>query len=80
MRMEESTVYAEIDKYCNRHERIDMIYMRADGTMTKRRIQPIAVRGDVFTAWCFLRRERRTFKVERVLAVRPIITRETALI
>ena len=73
-------MHGEIHKYCNRHERVDMIYMRADGTMTKRRIQPIAIRDDVFTAWCFLRKERRTFKVERVLAVRPIIIKEAALI
>jgi len=63
-------------KICQRHELAEMIYMRADGTLTKRRIRILAVGIDSFTAYCHLRHEKRTFKIERVLSVQRVVSRE----
>ena len=63
-------------KICQRHELAEMIYMRADGTLTKRRIRILTVSIDSFTAYCHLRHENRTFKIDRVLSVQRVINRE----
>ena len=63
-------------KICHRHELAEMIYMRADGVLTKRRIRILAVGVDSFTAYCLLRQEKRTFKMDRVLSVQRVISRE----
>lgn len=63
-------------KICQRNELADMIYMRADGTLTKRRIRILAVGMDSFTAYCHLRHEKRTFKMDRVLFLQRVVIRE----
>lgn len=63
-------------KICQRHELAEMIYMRADGTLTKRRIRILAVSIDSFTAYCHLRHEKRTFKIDRVLSVQRLLNHE----
>ncbi|MBD7984021.1 transcriptional regulator [Sporosarcina sp. Sa2YVA2] len=63
-------------KMCERHELAEMIYMGADGSLTKRRVQIISIGSDSFIAFCLLRRSRRTFKVERVLSVQQVVHRE----
>ena len=63
-------------KICQRHELAEMIYMRADGTFTKRRIRILAVGMDSFTAYCHLRHEKRTFKIDRILSVQRVVNRE----
>lgn len=63
-------------KICQRHELAEMIYMRADGDLTKRRVRILAVGMDSFTAYCHLRHEKRTFKIDRVLSVQRVVRRE----
>ena len=67
----------ELIKICERQELAEMIYMRADGTLTKRRIQILAVCEDSFNAYCFFRRGNRTFTIDRVLSVQRVISRES---
>ncbi|MCM3744712.1 transcriptional regulator [Sporosarcina luteola] len=67
-------------KICQRHELAEMIYIRADGTLTKRRVRILAVGIDTFTAYCHLRHEKRTFKIERVLSVQRVVNRERQVI
>ena len=66
----------ELMKLCKRKEQAEMIYMRADGQLTKRRLQILTVGTDSFTAYCYLRRSKRTFKMDRVLSVQRIERRE----
>ncbi|MCG7343434.1 transcriptional regulator [Sporosarcina sp. ACRSL] len=61
---------------CERRDLAVMIYMRADGTLTKRRIRILAVGVDSFTAYCHLRHEKRTFRIDRILSVQRVISRE----
>ena len=63
-------------KIFQRNEWAEMIYMGADGALTKRRIRILAVGVDSFTAYCLLRHEKRTFKMDRVLSIQRVITRE----
>jgi predicted DNA-binding transcriptional regulator YafY len=50
--------------------------MDDSGTITKRRIKPFKVSGSTFVAYCFLRRSKRTFKVDNVFTLVPVIKRE----
>lgn len=63
-------------KICQRHELAEMIYMGADGALTKRRVRIIAVGLDSFTAYCYLRHEKRTFKTDRVLSIQRVVSHE----
>ncbi|MCG3087649.1 WYL domain-containing protein [Sporosarcina cyprini] len=68
----------ELLKLCERHELADMIYMRADGQLTKRRVEILSIGVNTFIAYCFLRKERRMFKIDRVLSVQRVLYRESA--
>lgn len=59
----------QVLKMYERSEVAEMIYMCADGTLTKRRLKILSVHRDSFIAYCYLRRAQRTFKVERVLSL-----------
>lgn len=67
---------AQVLKYFKIGEPITMIYMAADGSITKRRIKIIKVSGGSFQAYCYLRQEKRTFKFENVLSLLPVHIRE----
>lgn len=65
-----------IEKSMQYNQSVDMIYMDDSGQITKRRVKPFKVSGDSFQAYCYLRRSRRTFKFDGVLALVPVIKRE----
>lgn len=67
---------AQILKYLKYGEPVNMVYMAADGSITKRRIKLLKVWGGSFQAYCFLRKEKRTFKFENVLSVMPVSVKE----
>lgn len=58
----------------------DIMYMANDGTISKRRIKIFKVSGDSFQAYCFLRNEKRTFKIENVLSLIPVTRKERLII
>ena len=70
----------ELQKLLERNEIADVIYMSANGKLTKRRLKLISVSSHSFHAYCFLRRERRTFKIDQVLAIQKVIVRERTII
>lgn len=59
----------QVLRMCARREVAEMIYMCADGTLTKRRLKILSVQSDAFVAYCYLRQAKRTFKMERVLSL-----------
>ena len=59
---------------------IDMMYMANDGSISKRRIKILKVSGDSFQAYCFLRHKKRTFKMDNVLSLMPVIQKERQII
>lgn len=70
----------ELIKSVEWHYSLDMIYTAQDGTISKRRIKVKQV-GDVsFRAYCYLRNSNRTFKIDNILALVPITSRERVVV
>lgn len=61
-------------------EPLDMMYMAASGKVTKRRMQVLQVDDDSFRAYCYLRKSKRTFRIDNVLALVPVIVKESLVI
>lgn len=66
----------ELEKSVRYGEVLDMMYMAADGSISKRRIKVIQVGEVSFRAYCYLRKSKRTFTIEKVLAIVPVIRKE----
>ncbi|MBO0588180.1 MULTISPECIES: transcriptional regulator [unclassified Sporosarcina] len=58
------------------NEFLDMMYMAADGTISQRRINVLQVGEVSFRAYCFLRKSKRTFTIDNLLALVPVKTKE----
>ena len=52
---------------------VNMMYLAKFGEITKRRIKIIKISGDTFQAYCFVRRAKRTFLIDNVLAIIPVV-------
>lgn len=70
----------ELVKSMKYRESVDMMYMSNEGVVSKRRIQVLQVNQDNFRAYCFLRKSKRTFRIDNVLAIVPVITKESLVI
>lgn len=57
-------------------ELLDMMYVSKSGEVSKRRIKVLMVGESSFRAYCNLRGTNRTFTIDNVLALNPIIKRE----
>lgn len=62
------------------NEPLDMMYMAASGKVTKRRIQVLQIGEGSFRAHCHLRKSKRTFRIDNVLALVPVIQKESMVI
>lgn len=58
----------------------EMIYMKNNGEISKRRVKVLRVSKDSFQAFCFLRGTKRIFKIDNVLAFVPVIHKERGVI
>lgn len=72
--------YNIILKSFEKSQLADMIYMKDNGDLSKRRVKVLKLTDDSFQAYCFLRETKRTFKVANVLAFVPIVARERGVI
>lgn len=70
----------QLIKAMQRNQLLNMMYMAKDGNMSKRRIKIIKIAGNSFQAYCFTRQAKRTFMIDSVLAVVPIIQRERSVV
>ncbi|MEK5038895.1 transcriptional regulator [Sporosarcina sp. FSL K6-3457] len=61
-------------------ESLDMMYIAKDGGVSKRRVKVLHVGEGSFRAYCHLRSTRRTFTIDNVLALVPVIHRERDVI
>lgn len=59
---------------------LDMIYMSKDGAISKRSIKILQVEDVSFRAYCYLRKSNRTFKIDNILALVPITSKERIVI
>jgi len=62
------------------NESLDMMYMAADDSISKRRISVLQVGEVLFRAYCFLRKSKRTFTIDNILALVPIVPKERMVI
>ena len=62
------------------NESLEMMYLAADGQISKRRINILQVGEVSFRAYCFLRKSKRTFKINNVLALVPVVHKESMVI
>ncbi|MCT2342653.1 hypothetical protein M4D71_00775 [Niallia taxi] len=53
------------------NEVLEMIYQNNKGEFSQRRIQVIKVNEESFSAYCFTRKQQRTFKLTSVLSIGP---------
>ncbi|MGE7090866.1 transcriptional regulator [Lysinibacillus sp. NPDC048646] len=63
---------------CNQF--VNMMYVSKSGIVTKRRIEIIKIVGDSFQVFCFTRHAKRTFTINNVLAVVPVLHKEREVI
>ena len=67
-------------KSMQQNQIVEMIYMKNNGEISKRKVKVLTVEGNSFKAYCFLRGTKRTFKIENVLAFVPVVNKERAVI
>lgn len=53
-------------------EVLEMIYQNNKGEFSQRRIQVIKMNEESFSAYCFTRKQQRSFKISNVLSVGPV--------
>jgi predicted DNA-binding transcriptional regulator YafY len=53
-------------------EVLEMIYQNNKGEFSQRRIQVIKMSEESFSAYCFTRKQQRTFKISNILSVGPV--------
>lgn len=70
----------ELAKAMQRNQLIVLIYIAKDGSISKRRIKIIKILGDKFQAYCFVKQAKRSFIIENVLAIAPVVRKEGAVI
>lgn len=70
----------QLAKALKHRQLLTMMYMAKDGSITKRRIKLLSLSAQTFQAYCFTRKAKRTFYIERVLAVVPVVKFERHII
>lgn len=61
-------------------ETLEVMYMAKDGSISKRKIKVLQMGETSFRAYCFLRKSKRTFLINNVLAAVPIAHKEILVI
>lgn len=65
----------ELIKYVKRCPTLVIMYIDDKGNITKRTVRVLKMNSSTFTAYCYLRNARRTFKINNLLAIIPITER-----
>ena len=69
----------QLIKSIQHNQIIDIMYIAKDNAITKRRIKLIKIASDTVQAYCFTRHAKRTFKIDNILAVYPVISKASGL-
>lgn len=64
-----------IRKHMDEEIPMEIIYLSENGKITQRRIEVLEVYPGYIRAFCFLRRTKRTFKMDNILSARLIMSR-----
>ena len=66
----------DLVKYLNRGWIVELMYLSKAGEISKRKVKLLKVQGDIFHAYCFKQKAKRTFRIDHVLALIPILPQE----
>ena len=66
----------QLVKAMQHNQIVNMMYLAKSGEITKRRVKIIKIAGDKFQAYCFVKGAKRTFLIDNVLAVVPVVRKE----
>lgn len=70
----------ELIKSMNHNTDLDMMYLSNSGKFSKRRVRVLQVGERSFRAHCYIRQTKRTFLIDNVLALVPVIEKESLVI
>ncbi len=59
-------------------QRLEMIYINRDNQMSQRIIKVIDVKGSTIKAYCYTKRQFRTFNLANILSAAPVRQRRGA--
>ncbi|WP_456076488.1 WYL domain-containing protein [Lederbergia citri] len=59
-------------------QKLDLIYVKKDNQLSQRTIKVLAVTDYSVKAYCYTKRQFRTFKLDNILSVVPFRNRRTA--
>lgn len=80
IKKEGTSVRNQLVKSMEFNESLDMMYLAEDGSISKRRIKVLQVGEVSFRAYYFLRKSKRTFIIDNVLALVPVYEKESLVI
>lgn len=66
----------QLIKAMNRRQLVTIMYMSKAGKITKRQVKILKITEGKFNAYCLTKRAQRTFIIDQVLAVVPVINKE----
>lgn len=70
----------DLIKAMQRNQLLDIMYLAKDGVISKRRIKIVKLIGEKFQAYCFVKHAKRTFIIDSVLAVAPVLYKERGIV
>lgn len=56
-----------------RKQLVELMYLDSKGNISKRRVKVLKIQGDTSQAFCFNRNAKRTFVIENVLSLVPVV-------
>jgi len=59
---------------------VDLIYFSKTGEISKRLVKIINFQGDLIHAYCFKQHAKRTFLIDNVLALTPVLPKERGIV
>ncbi|WP_053220401.1 WYL domain-containing protein [Virgibacillus senegalensis] len=51
---------------------VEMIYMAKNGRLSQRIVRILQIKEEQIVAYCYSRRQVRTFRLENILAIHPV--------
>lgn len=76
IKKEGTIVSSDLMKYLDRGWSVELIYLSKAGEISKRKVKLLRVEGDIFYAYCFKQKAKRTFRIDHILALIPVISQE----
>lgn len=70
----------DLVKYFNCGWIVELMYLSKAGEISKRKVRILKIQEDVFHAYCYNQKAKRTFRIDHVLALAPKLPKERGVI